>query len=142
LDNKNKNKIRFLGSGRSTFTEFNSEEVEKEEASIIIKIKKGKHASCTENRRMVWEYIVWPLILQVNRQYFTLEEYRINRDRFSRIYTISTTRLARGLISLIAKGMLMKNKSLYSIDYRLVSYMRKKINLEYGLAVKKMKAKQ
>ena len=29
--------------------------------------RKGKHAYSTENRRMVWENVVWPLILKVNR---------------------------------------------------------------------------
>jgi hypothetical protein len=41
---------------------------------------KGKHASATENRRLVWKYIVWPLLLEANRQYFTLQEYRTKRD--------------------------------------------------------------
>jgi hypothetical protein len=62
--------------------------------------RKGKSAFATENRRVVWECIVWPLILQINKQYFTLEEYHIKRDRFSQIYTdISHLRLSRGLIS-------------------------------------------
>ncbi|MGI0036009.1 MAG: hypothetical protein ACRD98_09090, partial [Nitrososphaera sp.] len=37
--------------------------------------RKGKHASSTENRRMVWENVVWPLVLEVNRSYFALREY-------------------------------------------------------------------
>ena len=42
----------------------------------------------------------WPLILQINRQYFTIEEYHIKRNRFCEIYTnISHIRLSRGLIS-------------------------------------------
>lgn len=32
---------------------------------------KGRHTSSTESRRVAWEFIVWPLILQVNRIYFT-----------------------------------------------------------------------
>ena len=42
--------------------------------------KKGKHASSTENRRLVWEYVIWPLVLDVNRNYFTLNEYHTQRD--------------------------------------------------------------
>jgi hypothetical protein len=104
---------------------------------------KGKHASSTEKRRIVWEYVVWPLILQVNRQYFTLQEYRTMRDEFSRIYDIqSPLRLSGGLISLVDKGILAKNKDLYSIDYRLISYMRRKAKLQYGFAVKQTFAKQ
>src|SRR5919108_1260045 len=62
---------------------------------------KGKHAYSTENRRLVWKYIIWPLVLQLNRQFFTLQEYHIKRDEFSRIYNISTARLSAGLISLV-----------------------------------------
>jgi hypothetical protein len=62
--------------------------------------RKGKNAFATENRRVVWECIAWPLILQINRQYFTLEEYHIKQNRFCEIYTnISHKRLLRGLIS-------------------------------------------
>ena len=43
---------------------------------------KGKHASSTENRRMVWEKIIWPLVLGVNRSYFSLKEYHVKRDQF------------------------------------------------------------
>jgi hypothetical protein len=106
-------------------------------------LPKGKHASSTEKRRIVWEYVVWPLILQVNRQYFTLQEYRTMRDEFSRIYDIqSHLRLSGGLISLVDKGILAKNKDLYSIDYRLASYMRRKAKLQYGFAVKQTYAKR
>ena len=42
--------------------------------AIALSRRKGKHASSTQNRRMVWEGVVWPLILQVNRSYFTLDE--------------------------------------------------------------------
>jgi hypothetical protein len=104
---------------------------------------KGKHASSTEKRRIVWEYVVWPLILQVNRQYFTLQEYHTMKNEFSRIYDIqSPLRLSGGLISLVDKGILAKNKDLYSIDYRLISYMRRKAKLQYGFAVKQTYAKR
>src|ERR687898_382941 len=105
--------------------------------------RKGKHASSTEKRRIVWEYVVWPLILKINRQYFTLQEYRAMRDEFSRLYNIrSPSRLSGGLISLVDKGVLAKNKDIYSIDYRLVSYMQRKVKLEYGFALKETYAKQ
>jgi len=108
--------------------------------------RKGKHASSTENRRRVWECIVWPLILQINRQYFTLQEYRAKTDEFNRLYNVrppSSSKFSGGLISLVDKGLLLKNKEgLYSIDYRLVPYMRKKVKLEYGFAAKGTYAKQ
>ena len=44
------------------------------EPSAVIRMK-GKHASSTENRRMVLENVVWPLVLETNRSYFTLKEF-------------------------------------------------------------------
>ena len=94
--------------------------------------------SSIESRRIVWENIVWPLILETNRQYFTVQEYRTKKDEFiitRNIYS-SSSQLSGGLVSLMNKGILVKNKGLYSIHYRLVPYMRKKVKLDYGLAAR------
>jgi hypothetical protein len=45
-------------------------------------------------------------------------------------------------MSLVQKGILTKEKNLYSLDYRLVPYMREKVILEYGFAAKQTYAKQ
>ena len=37
---------------------------------------KGKMASLTENRRLSWELIVWPLILELDRPFLQLESIR------------------------------------------------------------------
>ena len=104
--------------------------------------RKGKNAFATENRRVVWECIVWPLILQIYRQYFTIEEYHIRRNRFCEKYTnISHIRLSRGLISLIKKGILMKTKNVYSLHYRLVPYMYRRVLIDFGLATKETSSK-
>ena len=36
---------------------------------------KGKYAYTTGNRVFVWKNIIWPLLLEVNRPWFTLKEY-------------------------------------------------------------------
>ncbi|MDQ3562058.1 MAG: hypothetical protein M3382_03580, partial [Thermoproteota archaeon] len=54
---------------------------EEQQRQTVIRTK-GKHASSTENRRMVWENVVWPLVLELNRSYFTLKEYHAKRDSF------------------------------------------------------------
>jgi|SRR5215208_4492142 len=101
------------------------------------KKEKGKHASSTENRRITWEQVVWPLVLEKNRQFFTLREYRIKSSEFSRANSIQpSSRFSGGLISLMNKGILKRGKGLYSIHYKLVPYLRKKANLEYGTAVR------
>ncbi|MDQ4014109.1 MAG: hypothetical protein M3146_10350, partial [Thermoproteota archaeon] len=78
--------------------------------------EKGKHASSTESRRLVWEQVVWPLLLEKNRQYFTLQEYRIKSNEFSRTHNIQLpiSRRSGGLISLMNKGILKRDKGLYS----------------------------
>ncbi len=89
----------------------------------------------------MWEYVVWPLILDTNRQYFTLKEYHLKRDRFCESYGIQHPSIAGGFISLATRGILVKEKGCYSLHYRLVPYMRKRVVLEYGVAVKEVYAK-
>jgi hypothetical protein len=139
LDNRNTSTILLATDSENADDAIKKKETRKKGT------RKGKHASSTENRRLVWERIVWPLILQVNREYFTFEEYRTKRDKFCSIYTnVSPFRLSRGLTSLTERAILIKKSrtsNLYSIHYRLVPYMRKGLNLEYRLAVKKTYAK-
>ena len=103
---------------------------------------KGKHASSTENRRMVWEKVVWPLILEVNRSYFTLDEYHTKRNEFCRLSKVRPSKVAGGIVSLLVKGILIREKNIYSIHYRLIPYMRKKVNLEYGLVIREVNTKR
>ena len=100
---------------------------------------KGKHASSTENRRMVWEKIIWPLILDVNRSYFILKEYHVKRDQFCQMFKIRPSKVAGGVVSLLVKGILIREKNIYSIHYRLIPYMRKRVYLEYGLVLREMR---
>jgi hypothetical protein len=112
----------------------------KEQEQIIR--RKGKHASSTENRRMVWENVVWPLVLDVGRSYFTLKEYHAKRDSFCKKSGISPSKVAGGFVSLLVKGILVRNKKIYSIHYRLIPYMRKKAQLEYGLIIREVNTKR
>ena len=104
--------------------------------------RKGKHAYSTENRRMVWENVVWPLIVKVNRSYFTLKEYHDKRDEFCRLNNMRPSKVAGGFVSLLVKGILAREKNIYSIHYRLIPYMRKKANLEYGLVIREINTKR
>ena len=103
---------------------------------------KGKHASSTENRRMVWEKVVWPLILEINRSYFTLKEYHRTRDEFCRTQGIPPSKVAGGFVSLLVKGILTRENYIYSIHYRLIPYMRKKAILDYGLLIREINTKR
>jgi hypothetical protein len=109
-------------------------------------IGKGKHAHSTHYRRLVWENIVWPLVIQVNRPYFTLGEYQSKRNEFCKINNIPVSKLSGGLVSLMIKDILKKEYDrriwIYYIHYRLIPYMRKKTTLEYGLAVRESSGKR
>ncbi|MDP9197343.1 MAG: hypothetical protein M3O24_02125 [Thermoproteota archaeon] len=103
---------------------------------------KGKHASSTESRRMVWENVIWPLVLGLNRSYFTLREYQQMRDHYCSQHGMTPTRVAGGFVSLLVKGILVREKEIYSIHYRLIPYMRKRANLEYGQVMKEINTKR
>ncbi|WP_196818600.1 hypothetical protein [Candidatus Nitrosocosmicus oleophilus] len=104
--------------------------------------KKGKHASSTENRRLVWEFVIWPLILEVNRNYFTLQEYHIKRDSICENKEILPSKVAGGFVSLLVKGILVREKNIYSIHYKLIPYMRKKVHLDYGTVIREINTKK
>ena len=97
---------------------------------------KGKHAHSTEYRRLIWEMIVWPLIIEQNRPYFSINEYQSKRVLFSKESNIPSSKLSGGLISLVVKGILIKEEHIYSLHYRLIPYLRKKSILTYGQALK------
>ncbi|MEO9295711.1 MAG: hypothetical protein ABI347_08950 [Nitrososphaera sp.] len=104
--------------------------------------EKGKHASSTENRRMVWENVVWPLILEINKPYFTLKEYHARRDEFCKNTGVPASKVAGGFVSLLIKGILVRNRHVYSIHYRLIPYMRKRAQLEYGQVIREVNTKR
>ncbi|MBM3895064.1 MAG: hypothetical protein FJ359_01335 [Thaumarchaeota archaeon] len=103
--------------------------------------EKGKYASATENRRFVWQKIVWPLILELNDVAFTLKQYQKKRDEICKNDSTMMMSTSRGLVSLQQKGILYKEKDLYSIHYRLIPYMRLKADCDYATAIHEVKIK-
>jgi hypothetical protein len=96
---------------------------------------KGKYASATENRRFVWHEIVWPLILEINDVSFTLKQYQKKRDEVCERKNVQVSTTSRGLVSLLQKGILIKENDLYSIHFRLIAYMRLKAECDYATAI-------
>jgi len=43
--------------------------------------EKGKYATATQNRRTVWEKIIWPLILEIDDVEFSVKQYQKKRDQ-------------------------------------------------------------
>jgi hypothetical protein len=103
--------------------------------------EKGKYASATQNRRLVWEKVMWPLILELNSVSFTLNQYKKKRNEICKDLNIPPSRIAGGFVSLLLKGMLYKEKDLYSIHYRLIPYMRLKADCDYATAIRETSVK-
>jgi len=103
--------------------------------------EKGKYASATENRRFVWTEIVWPLILEINDVAFSLKQYQMKRDQICKKNNVKKSIISRGLVSLIQKGILLKENYIYSIHFRLIPYMRLKANCDYATAVHEVRFK-
>ena len=97
--------------------------------------EKGKYATATQNRRTVWENIVWPIILEIDDVSFSLKQYQKKRDEICQKNNFKISEMSRGLASLIQKGVLIKEKNSYSIHYRLIAYMRVKADCDYPTAI-------
>jgi len=103
--------------------------------------QKGKHASATENRRFVWAEVVWPLILEINDVAFTLKQFQNKRDQICKEKNVTLTIPSRGLVSLMKKGILLKEGDIYSIHYKLIPYMRLRAECNYGTAIHEVRIK-
>ena len=103
--------------------------------------EKGKYASATENRRFVWAEIIWPLVLEINDITFSLKQFQDKREKVCKEKNSTITIASRGLVSLMLKGIILKEKNLYSIHYRLIPYMRLKAKCDYATAIHEVKIK-
>ncbi|MCV0393213.1 MAG: hypothetical protein K5790_08020 [Nitrosopumilus sp.] len=102
---------------------------------------KGKYASATQNRRFVWSEIVWPLILEINDVAFTLKQFQEKRNQICKEKNVTITIPSRGLVSLMQKGILLKEGEIYSIHFRLIPYMRLRANCDYATAIHEVRMK-
>ena len=103
--------------------------------------EKGKYAAATQNRRAVWEKIVWPLILEIDDVAFSVKQYPNKRDQIYQKHNLKISDISRGLASLLQKGMLLKENNMYSIHFRLIAYMRMKANCDYATAINESRMK-
>ena len=103
--------------------------------------EKGKYAAATQNRRIVWEKIVWPLILETDDVSFSVKQYQKKRDQICQNDDLKISDISRGLASLLQKGILLKENNMYSIHYRLIAYMRVKAECDYATAINESRMK-
>jgi len=108
---------------------------------LLMLSEKGKYASATENRRFVWAEIVWPLILEINDVAFSLKQFQKKRNQVCKEKNITITIPSRGLVSLMQKGILLKEGDIYSIHFRLIPYMRLKAECNYASAIHEVRIK-
>ena len=103
--------------------------------------EKGKYATSTQNRRIVWHKIIWPLILELDDVVFSLKQYQKKRDEICNKDTLKISEMSRGLVSLLQKGIILKESYMYSIHYRLIPYMRVKAECDYSTAMNEVRMK-
>ena len=97
--------------------------------------EKGKYASATQNRRITWSKIIWPLILEIDDVVFSLKQYQKKRNDVCHEDNLKISDISRGLVSLVQKGVIIKENNMYSIHYRLIAYMRVKADCDYPTAI-------
>ena len=97
--------------------------------------EKGKYAAATENRGDVWAEIIWPLVLEIDDITFTLKQFQEKRERVCIEKNTTITIASRGLVSLVLKGILLRENNTYSIHYKLIPYMRLRAECDYATAI-------
>ena len=108
---------------------------------LLVLSEKGKYAAATENRRFVWAEIIWPLVLEINDITFSLKQFQEKREKVCKEKNTTITIASRGLVSLMLKGIILKEKNLYSIHYKLIPYMRLKAKCDYATAIHEVRIK-
>jgi len=103
--------------------------------------EKGKYATATQNRRIVWHKIIWPLILELDDVVFSLKQYQKKRDEICNKNNLKISEMSRGLVSFLQKGIILKESGMYSIHYRLIPYMRVKAECDYSTAMNEVRMK-
>jgi hypothetical protein len=135
--------LRRHGGGKERKLKNDGNPIENEELRQYHEKEKSNNKTRTKDStenllRMIWELVVWPLILENDRTYFSIEEYRVKMAEFCAVYEIQPLKLSGLLIAMVAKGLLSKRGNSYSIHSRHMPYMKKKISLGYGRAVKEV----
>ena len=108
---------------------------------LLMLSEKGKYAAATQHRRVVWEKIIWPLILELNDVVFSLKQYQRKRDQVCTKNNLKVSKMSRGVGSLLQKGIIIKENNTYSIHYRLIPYMRVRAECDYATAINEMRMK-
>ena len=96
--------------------------------------EKGKYAYSTENRIFVWKNIIWPLLLEVNRPWFTLKEYRTKRDEVSDTNHIPKEKIGKGKY-VVAEYEKIKRITM-PLDDNHILYVTTEVNADHDKIIK------
>lgn len=102
------------------------------------KYGKGRYACSTDQRRLVWEDIIWPLITDLDNLNFSLKEYQTKRDEVCKNKNISPKQVSGGFTSLVSKGIILHQDKIYSLPSKLIPYIKKGVHLDYGTVLKEV----
>ena len=96
----------------------------------------------------MWEEVIWPLVLDTNKPYFTLEQYHNKRDQVCNFYGIPHSKISGGFISLTLRGLIQRGggeqqtAEKFLLHHHLISFLARKVTLEYGIASRKICSKK
>jgi hypothetical protein len=98
----------------------------------------GRSAATTMKRKIVWEEIIWPLVLEKQVEYFTWEDYK---KRCLEYYDVDDLKIIYfkvlgPLSSLVQRGIITKQNTSYLINHKLRQYLRLCKKVSYGLAAR------
>lgn len=87
-------------------------------------------------RKLVWEEIIWPMVLENKTPNFTWEEYKNRCVEYYKVdeFSIIRFRVFGPLLSLIEKGIIRKRESDYAIVDTLRQHLKLCRKVSYGLA--------
>ena len=100
-----------------------------------------KHKFITTSDRIIASREVKGLILEINDITFSLKQFQDKREKVCEEKNTTITIASRGLVSLMLKGIILKEKNLYSIHYKLIPYMRLKAKCDYATAIHEVRIK-
>ena len=63
------------------------------------------------------------------------------RDDVCHENNLKISDMSRGLVSLVQKGVIIKENNMYSIHYRIIPYMRVKADCDYASAINETRMK-
>jgi len=72
---------------------------------------------------------------------FSLKQYQRKRDQVCTKNNLKISEMSRGVVSLLQKGIIIKENTTYSIHYRLIPYMRVRAECDYTTAINEMRMK-